>query len=140
MTLDPYLVSKFLFQLLMLGVPAVVLLLPLYWRQRERARLLDIIRRAAEKGESIPPEILRTLPDRSALPSAERDLRRGCILLAVGVGLAVVGIALRLIAPELLGGQGAAVGAVTAALGAIPGCLGVALIVFSRISRICGKS
>jgi Domain of unknown function (DUF6249) len=139
MTVDPYLIDKFMFQLLCLGVPAVVLLLPLYWRHRERTRLLEIVSRAAEKGESVPPEILRTLPDRFAPPSAERDLRRGLILIALGVGLASVGIALRLTAPELLGSQGAAVGAVTAALGAIPGCVGVALIMFSRISRISGK-
>lgn len=78
---------------------AAIVLVPQYLRARERERLHDTLRLAYEKGQPVPPELIealtpgRPVPDAvlAPRPPASRDLRRGLIWLAVGVGLIAIG-------------------------------------------------
>ena len=133
------LIVKYVFLLLMLCVPAAVLLLPLYWRHQQRSRILEVLRLTSERGEPVPHELLQALPDRSALPSAARDFRRGVMLIATGVAFGLLGFALTIVGHAFLGEQGVAFGVIAGALGVIPLCIGVALMLLSRFSRTPGK-
>lgn len=125
--------------LLMLCVPAVVLLLPLYWRMRERARILDLAQKALEKGVPVPAEILNTLPGRAALPSATRDIRRGCLLISIGIALALLGTNSGSFLEVMLhNGRGFALAALLRAMAVIPFSMGAVLVVLGVLARRSG--
>jgi hypothetical protein len=48
------------------------------------------VRRAIDKGQALPPEVIEAMTNDVAknLPSRTRDIRRGIIWLAIGVGIA----------------------------------------------------
>ena len=66
---------------------------PTYLKSREKRDLQQTVRHAIDKGQELPPELIdaMTRDVASKLPSRTRDLRRGVIWLAVGVGLAAFG-------------------------------------------------
>jgi hypothetical protein len=76
-------------------VLATILIMSVYYRYRARADAQATIRAALEKGQPLSPELLTRLMEPLA-PSANRrnlDLRRGVILVALGVGIAAIGLA-----------------------------------------------
>jgi len=108
---------------IMVGTIVVV---PAWLKSRERREMQATVRAAIEKGQPLPPELIEALTKETKLPkvsSAQRDVRIGVILLAVGAGLALLGAALRLIADEafysLVGSA------------AIPAAIGLAFIILS---------
>jgi hypothetical protein len=125
----------YLFLALILCVPAAVLLLPQYWRSREQARLLELIGKAMEAGRAVPPELLERVAARRELPSAESDLRRGLLLIAAGLGLALLGAILLAFREGLTGADGGAFGVLAIALSGLALYPGLALVVFGRWSR-----
>lgn len=66
-----------------------------YFAAKDRANLHETLRAAYEKGQPVPPELIQSLQKQSLstppLPTPERDLRRGVILIAVALGLAGTG-------------------------------------------------
>ena len=58
-------------------------------RSRERSRTLDIIDKAIQAGQPVPPELMSRWDRRWRGPGS--DLRRGLIFMAIGVGLAIGG-------------------------------------------------
>ena len=105
---------------------AIIIVVPAWLRSRERREMQATVRAAIEKGQPLPPELIEALTKEAKLPrvsSAQRDIRIGVILLSVGAGLALLGVALRLIADEafysLVGSA------------AIPAAIGVAFIILS---------
>lgn len=117
---------------------AAVVLVPLYLRYRDRGRLHETLRIAYEKGQPVPPELIESLqsgftPSRPWTP--ESDLRRGLVLMGVGLGLAGLGYGLwyglmsvNTIAAYVSGGC-------TAGAGAIPGLIGVAYLILWATRR-----
>jgi hypothetical protein len=80
--------------LMVVGIVAVSLLAP-YFSQRRQARLIEVF---VEKGREIPPELLA----KPAAPQAvvltpdqlrARSMRRGVVLFALAIGVAVVAYA-----------------------------------------------
>lgn len=75
-----------------------VILVPQYLRSRDRQKLYDTIRVAYEKGQPLAPEVVAAMksatPPYAGIPSAERDLRMGIILLAAGFGMCGLGYGL----------------------------------------------
>ena len=74
---------------------AAIPILYFYFRYRTRAAAQATIRAALEKGQALSPEMLERLLE-PVVPSVNRrntDLRRGIILIALGVGIAVIGLA-----------------------------------------------
>lgn len=118
---------------------AAIVIMPKYFRSRDRDRLHETLRLAYEKGQPVPPELIEALQPaggvvtraevmQDSLPRAraERDLRQGVVWLAVGVGLVLVGAA-SYAGLYADGGAPETFGAF-AALGAIPACIGLAFL------------
>ena len=64
----------------------------LYLRFRARQETQNTLRLALEKGAELSPELISQLSEPE--PSQERDLRRGLVWTALGVGLAIFGVVL----------------------------------------------
>ena len=73
--------------LLVIGVVALVT----YYRFRRRREVQETIRLAIEKGQELPAEFLETISSPKEQPKKDQDLRRGIVLIAVGVGIAAFG-------------------------------------------------
>jgi hypothetical protein len=118
------------------AVPALVLLLPAWWRAQDRKSLLRLAASALERDRPLSPETLQALPGaRWAAPDSARDLRRGALLIAVGVGIALIGAAIGGAVAAVDPSAALATGSVVAALGVMPACLGVAYAVLGGIQR-----
>lgn len=66
-----------------------------YYRYRRRREVQETIRLAIEKGQELPAEFLETISSPKDLPKKpkkDQDLRRGIVLMAVGLGIAAFGI------------------------------------------------
>lgn len=106
---------------------AVIVIVPLYLRSLERQKMVDAVRVALDKGHPLPPEVVEVLGARNAASSPSQDLRRGATLIAVALGLVVLGLVIgadegRLLHP-LIG------------VAAIPGFIGLALIAIYLLQR-----
>jgi hypothetical protein len=116
------------------GSVLAVILMPIYWRWQMRKRVLETVRDMAKEGSPMSSDLVASLmaplpANRPSLPSRQRDIRLGYILIALAIGIAFVGIAAYVIAFNTGGAREApAVGAGVAAIGAIPGCIGIALL------------
>ena len=116
-----------------------VVVLPGYFRSRDRARMHETIRLAYEKGQPVPPELIEALqtarPARIETPRDRpaHDLRVGIIWLAVGVGLVAIGGVFY----GMLYNVGGSVETLSsfAACGAIPICIGLAFLFLSYLGR-----
>ena len=63
---------------------------PSYLKSREKREMQQTVRHAIDKGQQLPPDLIDAMTKdvASKLPSRTRDLRRGVIWLAVGIGIA----------------------------------------------------
>jgi len=63
---------------------------PSYLKSKERREMQATVRAAIDKGQPLPPEVIEALGKEATknLPSRTRDIRRGIIWLATGVGIA----------------------------------------------------
>ena len=103
---------------------------PSYLKSREKREMQTTVRHAIDKGQDLPPELIdaMTRDVASKLPSRTRDLRRGVIWLAVGIGFAAFSYL------SNLGWSDHDIQEATAAmmgLAAIPVTIGLAFIVLS---------
>ena len=103
---------------------------PSYLKSREKREIQATVRHAIDKGQDLPPELIdaMTRDVASKLPSRTRDLRRGVIWLAVGIGFAAFSYL------SNLGWSDHDIQEATAAmmgLAAIPVTIGLAFIVLS---------
>lgn len=66
---------------------------PSYLKSREKRDIQATVRHAIDKGQQLPADLIDAMTKdvASKLPSRTRDLRRGVIWLAVGVGIAAFG-------------------------------------------------
>src|SRR5579863_9255576 len=115
---------------------------PKYIRSRERQRVLELMRVAYEKGQSVPPEVLAQLaaePQDTATrfrgSGADGDLRRAVVLIAVGVGVAGLGLGIGWGIGMASPIGGAITGSVIAGCGAIPGFIGVTYLLLWLVGR-----
>lgn len=118
--------------LIILGIPAVVILVPVYLGFHARMALMQLVRDAAEAGNPVSAETIHAL--RTAPPkSFNRDLRRGALLLAIGIALLLMGVT----AFVMMAGSEAAAGTgvVLSGLGIIPSCLGAAFLFLGWAER-----
>lgn len=134
-------------ELIFFAFLAAVIIVPQVLKSQDRRRMYDTLRTAYERGQPVPPEMLdamsrrarpggEDLADFMAAPprvQADRDLRRGVVLLAVGVGLLLVGLAFY--AGLYQTGGAAETLASFAAAGAVPACIGVAYLGLWRFNR-----
>ena len=120
-----------------------VIIVPQYFKYKDRQKMHETLRVAFEKGQPVPPEIIEALQsnvsDRLA-PTAERDLRRAVVLIAVGLGLCGLGYGLwyGLMAVDPLPAY--ITGGVIAGAGASPGLIGVAYLILWLTKRNTAKA
>jgi hypothetical protein len=103
---------------------------PSYLKSRERREIQTTVRHAIDKGQQLPPDLIDAMTKdvASKLPSRTRDLRRGVIWLAVGIGFAAFSYFSNLgwNDHDMEGASSAMMG-----LAAIPVTVGLAFIVLS---------
>ncbi|MDP2765214.1 MAG: DUF6249 domain-containing protein [Brevundimonas sp.] len=117
------------------GTITAIIVGPSYLKSRERREMQETVRRAIDKGQPLPPEVIDAMTKDVAknLPSSTRDIRRGIIWLAVGVGIAAF---------SLINGMGwnndgweNHVGSGMLGIAAIPVTIGLAFIVLSFFNK-----
>jgi hypothetical protein len=117
------------------GVPGAVFITSGWLRAQERLRILDVVRALAEQDKPLSAEIIQALPGGVAASTPQRDLRRGVMLIAVGLSFALLGLAAFTGLRSFAVSGAVAAGVGIAAIGAIPLCIGAALIYLSRADR-----
>jgi len=119
-----------LVMLIIFGSLTAIVFGPSYLKSRERREIQTTVRHAIDKGQELPPELIDAMTREvaSKLPSRTRDLRRGVIWLAVGIGIAAFSY-LSNLGWNDHDMEGAA--AATMGLAAIPATIGLAFIVLS---------
>lgn len=117
-----------------IGMIIAIVLGPVYLKSRERRELQETVRAAIDKGQPLPPEMIEAMTRdvSKTLPSRTRDIRRGIIWLAVGVGIAAFSYLSAIgwhdhDAGEFFGG--------TAGIAAIPVTIGLAFLVLSFFNK-----
>ncbi|MHB8529254.1 MAG: DUF6249 domain-containing protein [Caulobacteraceae bacterium] len=110
-----------------------VILVPMYFKSRDRQKMYDTIRIAYEKGQPIPPELVAAMQANvtpsAVIPTAERDLRRATVLIAVGLGLCGLGYGLWYGLMSVSDTAAYITGGAVAGAGAIPGLIGLAYLI-----------
>ena len=76
------------------GTITAIIVGPTYLKSREKREMQSTVRHAIDKGQDLPPELIdaMTRDVASKLPSRTRDLRRGVIWMAVGIGIAAFSV------------------------------------------------
>ncbi len=77
-----------------LGMPVAIVFLVFYFNSLNRKRVLNVVGEAARAGQVLTPEVIRALGMNTGKESQNRDMRTGCVLLAIAGSLVVVGWAL----------------------------------------------
>jgi hypothetical protein len=72
------------------GTITAIIVGPTYLKSRERQEMQATVRAAIDKGQPLPPEVIEALGKEATrnIPSRTRDIRRGIIWLATGIGIA----------------------------------------------------
>lgn len=111
---------------------------PTYLRFREKREIQETVRHAIDKGQQLPADLIdaMTREVQSKLPSRTRDMRRGIIWLAVGVGLAAFGLLSDLAWNDNWGDSDwNGVGSGMLGVAAIPFTIGLAFIALSFFNK-----
>jgi hypothetical protein len=119
-----------------------------YLRSRDRDKLYETLRIAYVKNQPVPPELIGALINEDRLgdsgrappPTPDRDLRRGVVLVFIGLGFAAAAYALYL-GISVFSDTGAWItGECVAAIGAVPGFIGLAYLVLWLVRRNAAKA
>ncbi len=120
-----------LFFFIMIGAIVIV---PRWFKVREREALQATLRTAIEKGQPLPPEVVEAITrDAKPAPSAGRDLRTGIILLCVAAAFVCMGVVGGYYSDGDYDAMGWLIG-----MGAFPGFIGLAFLIMALVNR--GKS
>lgn len=76
------------------GTITAIVFGPIFLKYREKRDMQETIRHGVDKGQPLPAELIDALTKdvQRALPSRLKDIRRGIIWLAVGIGTAAFSI------------------------------------------------
>ena len=69
--------------ILAIGMPLILAAMIMFYQSRKTDRIHDLALRLAEKGQPVPPEFLM------GKQSPQSDLRRGLVLVGLGIGLSI---------------------------------------------------
>lgn len=75
------------------GTISAICVLPSYFKHRSQREMQKTVRSAISEGQSLPAELIdvMTRDVKKGLPSKSRDIRRGVLWIAGGIGLALMG-------------------------------------------------
>lgn len=76
------------------GSIVAIILGPSWLKSREKQETQITVRNAIDKGQALPPELVEALTKDVTrnLPSRTKDIRRGVLWIAAGVGLGLLGL------------------------------------------------
>jgi len=115
-----------------------VILVPMYLRHRDRTQMQETLRIALDKGQTLPTDLVTALQSNisaNSMPTPERDLRRGVVLIACGLGFVLLGYGLWY-GLMSVSDEGAYIsGGSVAGVGAIPGLIGIAYLILWATKR-----
>jgi hypothetical protein len=100
---------------------------PSFLKNRERREMQLTVRHAVDKGQTLPPELIDAMTKdvQKNLPSRTKDIRKGVLSLAAGVGIAGFALAVENSSRSWGGnGEGALIG-----IACIPITIGIAFII-----------
>ncbi len=108
---------------------AAIVIVPRYFKSKERQQLQETIRAAIQNGQPLPPDVIEAMT-RDVKPAASptRDLRVGIIWLALAAALGVIGV-LNLMNDESDGAT------IAWCFAAIPGFIGLAFVALGLMSK-----
>lgn len=87
--------SEVLIPLALFAMIAVIVVVPIWLKSRERRELQTTLRTAIDKGQPLPPEVIEAMTKNvKVAPTSVSDMRTGIIWLAVGIGFGVFGFIL----------------------------------------------
>ena len=112
---------------------AAIVLVPSFYKTRERADMQQTVRHALDKGQPLPPELVDAIARSTKRPAtAHTDLRAGVIWVAISLGVAGMALAWRARAASYAESE-----ALHPLLGiaAIPGFIGLAFIILSFFNK-----
>jgi len=107
---------------------AAIVIVPRWVRSRDRRDMQETVRHALDKGQELPAELVDAIAKASHKPvTAQTDLRRGVIWLAIAAGIATFGWMIGMEEQEavypLIG------------MAAIPAFLGLAFVILSFFNK-----
>lgn len=108
---------------------AAIVVVPSWFKSRERRDLQETVRHALDKGQELPAELVETIAKSTRKPpaTAHTDLRAGVIWLAVAAGIAAFG--------WMVGFEDGDAVYPLMGLAAIPGFLGLAFVILSFFNK-----
>lgn len=114
------------------GTITAIIVGPTYFKTRERRDMQKTVRAAIDKGQPLPPEVIEALSNEAAraVPSRSRDIRRGVIWVAVGLGIAAFSVVSEINGSSWSGPDNGLLGVAT-----IPFIIGLAYIVLSFFNK-----
>lgn len=117
------------------GTITAIVFGPTYMKFRERREVQETVRAAIDKGQALPPEVIDAMTKdvTKNLPSRTRDIRRGIIWLAVGIGLAAFGLINDF--HSINGGWEDNAGEGLLGIAAIPVTVGIAYLILSFFNK-----
>lgn len=122
--------NEVLIPISMFAMIAAIVIVPTWFKSKERQEMQATLRASLDKGQPLPPEVIDALTRQTVKPpaSAARDLRTGVILLALSLGIAATFsfIGTRFGEEEAWG---------FGAFAAIPGAMGLAFIILSFFNK-----
>jgi hypothetical protein len=112
---------------------AAILIVPRYFKTKEREAQQATLRAAIERGQPLPPEVIEAIGrDAGPLPSSARDLRTGVIWIGVAAGFVGLAYALG------YSGEGDAFWPLLGTA-AFPGFIGLAFLIMAAVNRGKGR-
>ena len=124
--------TAILIVLIIFSAITAVIFGPSYLKSREKRDVQQTVRHAIDKGQPLPADMIdvMTRDVASKLPSRTRDLRRGVLWLAVGIGIAMFATLVDFGASGWEG-EDFPFGGFGQGIAAIPGAIGIAFIILS---------
>ena len=117
------------------GTIAAICVLPGYFKHRSQKDMQKTIRAAISEGQPLPAELIEVLTRdvKKGLPSRSRDIRRGVLWIAAGVGLALMG---QFTSLKFGVGEMTTVGNGLLGVACVPFVFGIAYLILSRFNKI----
>ena len=108
---------------------AAIVLVPTWFKSREKREMQETVRHAVDKGQDLPPELIEAIAKSSAKPpaTAAKDLRVGVLLLAFAGGIYATFYMMGQSFDDDVAG--------VAAFAAIPGFIGLAYVILSFFNK-----
>lgn len=120
---------EILFPLALFAMITAIVVVPSWFKSRERRDLQETVRHALDKGQELPTELVETISKSTRKPpaTAHTDLRTGVIWLALAGGIATLG--------WMVGFEDGDAVYPLMGLAAIPGFLGLAFVILSFFNK-----